>query len=25
MIEMQPELLHKHFFRKHGEDAYYGQ
>lgn len=23
--EMQPELLHKHFFRKHGEGAYYGQ
>jgi L-ribulose-5-phosphate 4-epimerase len=25
IIAMQPELLHKHFFRKHGEDAYYGQ
>jgi len=23
--EMQPELLHKHFFRKHGVGAYYGQ
>ena len=23
--EMQPELLHKHFFRKHGAGAYYGQ
>jgi L-ribulose-5-phosphate 4-epimerase len=23
--EMQPELLKKHFFRKHGEGAYYGQ
>jgi L-ribulose-5-phosphate 4-epimerase len=23
--EMQPELLKKHFFRKHGDDAYYGQ
>ena len=23
--EMQPELLHKHFFRKHGKGAYYGQ
>jgi len=22
---MQPELLDKHFFRKHGKDAYYGQ
>lgn len=25
MCEMQPELLNKHFFRKHGENAYYGQ
>ena len=23
--EMQPELLNKHFFRKHGKGAYYGQ
>lgn len=22
---MQPELLNKHFYRKHGKDAYYGQ
>lgn len=22
---MEPYVLHKHFFRKHGEDAYYGQ
>lgn len=23
--KMQPELLHKHFYRKHGANAYYGQ
>lgn len=25
ITEMQPELLRKHFFRKHGANAYYGQ